>query len=61
MLLSFKIFSSLNKRSLDNKGKIKGEYVFTGVMPKFLEKFKERGINISPGSFTELATMYFTN
>jgi len=36
---------------LDNKGKIKGEYVFTGIMPKFIEKFKDRGINIPPGIF----------
>ncbi|MCJ7691102.1 MAG: CpaF family protein [Clostridiaceae bacterium] len=39
------------QKGLDNKGKIKGEYVFTGVMPKFLEKFKERGINIPAGIF----------
>ena len=37
------------QKGLDNKGKVKGDYVFTGVMPKFLEKFKERGVNI-PGS-----------
>jgi len=36
---------------LDNKGKIKGEYVFSGIMPKFIEKFKDRGINIPPGIF----------
>ena len=36
---------------LDNRGKIKGEYVFTGIMPKFLEKFKDSGINIPPGIF----------
>lgn len=39
------------QKGLDNKGKVKGEYVFTGIMPKFLEKFKERGINITPGIF----------
>lgn len=31
---------------LDNKGKIKGEFVSTGVMPKFVQKLKEHGINI---------------
>ena len=36
---------------LDNKGKIKGDYVFSGIMPKFIEKFKDRGINIPPGIF----------
>ncbi|MGH4122551.1 MAG: CpaF family protein [Clostridium sp.] len=39
------------QKGLDNKGKVKGEYVFTGIMPKFLEKFKERGINIPQGIF----------
>ncbi|MGK0466764.1 MAG: pilus assembly protein CpaF [Clostridium sp.] len=39
------------QKGLDNKGKIKGEYAFTGVMPKFLEKFKERGINLPGGIF----------
>lgn len=31
---------------LDNKGKVKGEFVSTGVMPKFVQKLKEHGINI---------------
>ena len=39
------------QKGLDNKGKVKGDYVFTGVMPKFLDKFKERGINIPGGIF----------
>lgn len=39
------------QKGLDNKGKVKGDYVFTGVMPKFLEKFKERGINLPGGIF----------
>ncbi|MCX7884740.1 MAG: CpaF family protein [Caloramator sp.] len=34
------------QRGLDNKGKVKGEFLFTGVMPKFLQKLKEKGINI---------------
>jgi len=39
------------QNGLDNNGKVKGEYVFTGVMPKFLEKFKARGIKIPSGIF----------
>lgn len=39
------------QNGVDTKGKVKGEYVFTGVMPKFLEKFKERGVNIPGGIF----------
>ncbi|CDF58756.1 CpaF family protein [Thermobrachium celere] len=34
------------QRGVDNKGKVKGEFVFTGVMPKFIQKLKEKGINI---------------
>ena len=34
------------QRGLDNKGKVKGEFVSTGIMPKFVQKLKERGINI---------------
>lgn len=39
------------QKGLDNKGKVKGEYIFTGVMPKFMTKFKERGINIPQNIF----------
>ncbi|MBZ4664197.1 MAG: putative type secretion system protein [Caloramator sp.] len=34
------------QRGVDNKGKVKGDFVFTGVMPKFIQKLKEKGINI---------------
>lgn len=36
------------QRGLDNKGKVKGEFVSTGIMPKFVQKLKEKGINIPP-------------
>ena len=36
------------QRGLDSKGKVKGEFVSTGIMPKFVQKLKERGINIPP-------------
>lgn len=36
------------QRGLDAKGKVKGEFVSTGIMPKFVQKLKERGINIPP-------------
>ncbi|NSW89698.1 MAG: CpaF family protein [Firmicutes bacterium] len=35
-------------RGLDNRGRVKGEFVFTGIMPKFIQKLKEKGINIPP-------------
>jgi pilus assembly protein CpaF len=37
-----------DQRGLDNKGKVKGEFVSTGIMPKFVQKLKERGIVIPP-------------
>lgn len=36
------------QRGLDSKGKVKGEFVPTGIMPKFVQKLKERGIIIPP-------------
>lgn len=35
-----------DQRGLDNKGKVKGEFISTGIMPKFVQKLKEHGINI---------------
>jgi pilus assembly protein CpaF len=40
------------QRGVDSKGKVKGEFVFTGIMPKFVQKLKERGINIPPDIFS---------
>ncbi|KOA19231.1 putative conjugal transfer proteinc [Clostridium homopropionicum DSM 5847] len=34
------------QRGTDNRGKVKGEFIFTGVVPKFVQKLKEKGINI---------------
>jgi pilus assembly protein CpaF len=34
------------QKGIDNKGKIKGDYVFTGIMPRFFQKLKEKGINL---------------
>ncbi len=34
------------QRGLDNKGKVKGEFTTTGIMPKFVQKLREKGINI---------------
>jgi pilus assembly protein CpaF len=36
------------QRGLDNKGRVKGEFVSTGIMPKFVQTLKERGITIPP-------------
>jgi pilus assembly protein CpaF len=34
------------QKGLDSKGKVKGEFVSTGIMPKFVQKLKEKGIVI---------------
>jgi len=34
------------QRGLDNRGKVKGEFVTTGIVPKFVQKLREKGINI---------------
>jgi len=36
------------QRGIDNKGRVKGEFVSTGIMPKFVQKLREKGINIPP-------------
>lgn len=36
------------QRGLDNRGKVKGEFISTGIMPRFVQKLKERGIIIPP-------------
>lgn len=36
------------QQGLDNSGKVKGQFVSTGIMPKFVQKLKEKGINIPP-------------
>jgi len=37
-----------DQRGLDSRGKVKGEFVSTGIMPKFVQKLKEKGINVPP-------------
>lgn len=39
------------QKGLDNRGKVKGEFLSTGIMPKFVQKLKEKGITISPDIF----------
>lgn len=39
------------QRGLDNKGKVKGEFVSTGIMPRFMKTLKERGISIPSDIF----------
>ena len=39
------------RRGLDSKGKVIGRHVPTGVQPRFLDRFREAGLKISPEIF----------
>ncbi|SHI96060.1 pilus assembly protein CpaF [Clostridium cavendishii DSM 21758] len=39
------------QKGVDVKGKVKGEFVYTGIMPKFVKKLREQGINIPQDLF----------
>ena len=39
------------RKGLDNHGKVKGDFVFSGIMPKFVKDLKEKGINIPKSIF----------
>lgn len=34
------------QKGIDNKGKLKGEFISTGIMPKFVQKLKDKGITL---------------
>ncbi|MDF2614271.1 MAG: putative type secretion system protein [Clostridia bacterium] len=36
------------QKGLDNRGKVKGEFITTGIVPKFVQKLREKGISIPP-------------
>jgi pilus assembly protein CpaF len=37
-----------DQKGLDNRGKVRGEFVSTGVVPRFVQKLKEKGITVTP-------------
>jgi pilus assembly protein CpaF len=50
---------SFQRKTIDSEGKVRGSYVFHGVRPRFIDKFKMAGINISnklfdPAKVTEI-------
>jgi pilus assembly protein CpaF len=50
---------SFHRKTIDSEGKVRGSYVFHGVRPRFIDKFKVAGINISnklfdPAKVTEI-------
>jgi pilus assembly protein CpaF len=45
------------KRGIDREGKVRGRFVFGGVRPKFIERFRVAGVNVSPDLFDPTKVM----
>jgi pilus assembly protein CpaF len=50
---------SFQRKTVDSEGKVRGNYVYHGVRPRFIDKFKMAGINVSnklfdPANVTEI-------
>ena len=41
------------QKGLDSRGKVQGEYLFTGVRPKFIETLSDRGFNVPQSIFQD--------
>jgi len=41
-----------NQKGIDKKGRVMGDFEFTGIMPRFLQNLRNHGIEISQGVFT---------
>ncbi|NDL67332.1 CpaF family protein [Anaerotalea alkaliphila] len=41
-------------KGLDGKGKLQGDFAFTGIVPKFMDKLKERGIHVQEDMFSTM-------
>lgn len=41
-------------KGLDGKGKLQGDFAFTGIMPKYFNKLKEHGINVPNNIFSNI-------
>ncbi len=39
------------QRGLNSRGKVKGEFVYTGVVPRFVQKLKDKGVSIPQDLF----------
>jgi pilus assembly protein CpaF len=44
---------SFKPQTIDPQGKVRGKFVFCGVRPRFVEKFKLAGVNVSPSLFDQ--------
>ncbi len=42
---------SFQQKGIDPEGKARGRFIFGGVRPKFMERFRAAGIRLSPDLF----------
>jgi len=42
---------SFQQRGIDSEGKVRGRFAFGGIRPKFIDRFKMAGIDVSPNLF----------
>jgi pilus assembly protein CpaF len=45
------------QRGIDREGKVRGRFAFGGVRPKFIERFRVAGVNVSPDLFDPTKAM----
>jgi len=48
---------AFQQRGIDREGKVRGRFVFGGVRPKFIERFRVAGVNVSPDLFDPTKAM----
>jgi pilus assembly protein CpaF len=50
-ILTLQEIFSFRQRTVDSSGRVRGQFVFQGVRPKFMERFQMAGIRVSPDLF----------
>jgi pilus assembly protein CpaF len=48
---------AFQQRGIDREGRVRGRFVFGGVRPKFIERFRVAGVNVSPDLFDPTKAM----
>jgi pilus assembly protein CpaF len=48
---------AFQQRGIDREGRVRGRFVFGGVRPKFIERFRVAGVNVSPDLFDPTKVM----
>ena len=48
---------AFQQRGIDREGQVRGRFVFGGVRPKFIERFRVAGVNVSPDLFDPTKAM----